>query len=171
MKTYLSIPISVPSDTDIKSYIRHQVESIACSGTDTVITAADIVDDPGKASAIPTILAAILEQCHQIWMGDGWQDDLRCRCEHAFAQAAGIKLVNDSEDLLSQAISAHYRCHGNTEDITYKTTAEIFFEVSDLVDCKLSDIANWLRQQQCNTVVIDGTVHWILYDTRPAYEL
>ena len=165
MKTYLSIPLSASHATDQESVLHNVAENLRNAGLD-VLTPLDIVEDAAVARSIPPILTAILSQCNQVWMADGWQDSPRCRCERAFAQAAGIAILNDGGDLLTQTINAHYRSYGDTEEITYKTTAELYCEVSDIVSCKLTDISEWLQQQQFGTCVIDGTVHWVLYDKR-----
>lgn len=70
------------------------------------------------------------------------------------------------DDLLDKAISALYTTRGTTEQLCFRTTAEVMLEISDVIDADLQSIARWMQQNDCDTRVIDGTLCWVLYDSR-----
>ena len=70
------------------------------------------------------------------------------------------------DDLLDKAISALYTTRGTTEQLCFRTTAEVMLEISDVIDADLQSIAKWMQQHDCDTRVIDGTLCWVLYDSR-----
>lgn len=78
---------------------------------------------------------------------------------HAGSPGAG-------DDLLDKAIGALYSTTGTTEQLTFRTTAEVRFELSDVIDATLGDIAKWMQRHECATRVVDGTLCWVLYDRR-----
>lgn len=165
MKTYLSYPLPSPVTTEARDAMQTVADNLRSGGFD-VLTPLDVCDGTESSSSLITILTEIEKQCNQVWMADGWQSSPRCRCEQAFAQVSGMTILNHGGDLLTQAISVHYRNHGDTEEITYMTTAELYNAIMDIVPCELKDIAEWLQQNQFATCVIDGTIHWVLYDKR-----
>ena len=69
-------------------------------------------------------------------------------------------------DLLDLAIGGIYDTEGTTEQLVFRTTAELKLELSDVADFSLTAIAGWLRKRKCATRVVDGTLCWVLYDRR-----
>ena len=171
MKTYLSIPLPLPLSDAAKDLCKPEVGRLAQAGIQ-VTSPADVEEFIFSTPPTTQVIFLIQElaTCEAIWMADGWQGDARCRCEHAFAQAVGIKVLNDS-DLLDTVLSALYHTKGTTDQIALRTSAEIALDIADMLEATPSEVAAWLRDHGCATRVADGTVHWVVYDQRPTDRL
>ena len=71
--------------------------------------------------------------------------------------------------LVDSVLSSMYAAHGETEEMTVKTSAEVAFEIEDMCDAPVRDVAAWLSDNGFETVVADGTVSWLLYEKNVSY--
>lgn len=71
--------------------------------------------------------------------------------------------------LLDGVLGRMYEPHGDTEDMTVKTSAEVAFEIEDMCAAPVSEVAAWLNGHGFETVVMDGTVSWLLFEKNVSY--
>ena len=71
--------------------------------------------------------------------------------------------------LLDSVLGRMYEAHGETQDMIVKTSAEVAFEIEDMCAAPVQDVAAWLRTRGFETIVMDGTVSWLLYEKNVSY--
>ena len=77
--------------------------------------------------------------------------------------------VGKIQALLDGVLGRMYENHGDTEDMTVKTSAEVAFEIEDMCAAPVSEVAAWLNAHGFETVVMDGTVSWLLFEKNVSY--
>lgn len=74
-----------------------------------------------------------------------------------------------SDDLLDDVLGSLYAAIGDTEAMIVKSSAEIAFEIEDMVAASVASVAKWLKSNRFATKVVGNTVCWILYEKNVSY--
>ena len=144
-----------------------QLESAGYEVVNPLRLVEDMPDsDKTSETAVMLSLLHALSECDCIFMVDGWRADSEgARCEYHFARSCGIKVLNEPPSLLEETIALLYAPIGSMEFKSYKTAADLAFELDESVPGVLpQDIAAILRKKGYRTQVLNGTVCWIVYE-------
>ena len=76
---------------------------------------------------------------------------------------------NASSILLDSVLGKLYDSHGKTEDVIMKTSAELSYEIEDMCEAQPKEVADWLSGHGFETIVLNGTVNWVLYEKNVSY--
>lgn len=91
MRVYISGPIT--GDPEYKKHFQEAAAELASRGYD-VVNPAEAFDERGLTyQQIIKIDLLLLETCDYIYMLPGWPESTGARCEYAYAEAIGLKIM------------------------------------------------------------------------------
>jgi hypothetical protein len=82
------------------------------------------------------------------------------------------KKKKPQKNIITKMIESRYSASGDTEDVCFKTTADLVLEFEDMADGVTNkEIADILNADGYNIRTIDDKIYWVLYEHQQFPEL